>query len=180
MIFLFRAGAVAGFLLGESDTAFFEFETFGGDVFAVQVHPDFVGAHLEVEFRALSAEFGAFGEIGKTLESKELCVGVLSGSGECVRVFENGLVDFLREVGFFASVDGVEFVEGEALAGGDAAIDSLDASGFGPKALKRASGNLDSESFRAWFGDAVADFIGRAVLKPLCDLIDFLFGEAGE
>ena len=42
VIFLFRAGAVVGFLLGESDTAFFEFETFGGDVFAEGVHFEFV------------------------------------------------------------------------------------------------------------------------------------------
>jgi hypothetical protein len=27
---------------------------------------------------------------------------------------------------------------------------------------------------------AIADFIVGSVLKPLCDLIDFLFGEAGE
>ena len=44
----------------------------------------------------------------------------------------------------------------------------------------RATGDVQPESFRARFGDAIADFIVGAVLKPLCDLIDFLFGEAGE
>ena len=89
-------------------------------------------------------------------------------------------VDFLGKIGFFAGVDGVEFVEGELLAGGDAGVDSLDAGGFGPKALERASGDLDSESFGTGFGDSLDGVVVLAAFNPLGDLVDFLFGETGE
>ena len=180
LIFLYLGGAVAGFLLGESDTALFEFQTFVGDLFAEGVHFEFVLEFFAGQFRAFSAEFGAFGEIGQALEREELCGGVLAGSGLCVGVFQNGLMDVLGEIGLFGSVDGVEFAEGEPLAGGDPGIDPLDASGFGPKALERASGNLDSKSFGTRFGDALDGVVVLAAFDPFGDLVDFLFGETGE
>jgi hypothetical protein len=52
--------------------------------------------------------------------------------------------------------------------------------GFLEEALERSFRDDYAEAFRAWPGDAFADgIIGRA-MKPSCDLIDFILGEACE
>jgi hypothetical protein len=94
--------------------------------------------------------------------------------------FQDGVVDFFGEIGFFAGGDGFEFGEGEFLAGFEFAVDFGDGVFTGEKDLERLVRDGEAESFGARLGYPLADVIVVIMVKPLGDLVDFLFGEAGE
>ena len=94
--------------------------------------------------------------------------------------FEDGVVGFFGQVGFFAGADGIEFGEGEFGAGGDAGVDFIQAIEFGVEKLEWFAGDFEGEAFGARFGNALDDVIVCFGAEPFGDLADFFFGEGGE
>jgi hypothetical protein len=144
----FTAKLFVSEFLGDLQALALDLEALEGDFLAGKVHLDFV-----------FAVFGAGGEIGEALKGEELGGIVVFGGGELVCGFEDGVVGFFGQVGFFAGADGIEFGEGEFGAGGDAGVDFVEAIEFGVEKLEWFAGDFEAKAFGARFGNALDDVI---------------------
>ena len=165
-----------GEFFAEFQRAFGEGEAFIGDVLAVFGH--FLSVKVHLDF--VIAIFGAGWEVREALESEELGGSVVVLENAFVGGFQDGVVNFFREIGFFADGDRFEFGEGEFLAGFEFAVDFGDGVFTGEKDLERLVRDGEAEPFGAWLGYPLADMVVVIMVKPLSDLVDFLFGEGGE
>jgi hypothetical protein len=167
-------------LFGELKAAFFQCEMFGRHFFAEGVHIEFVVEFLPVEFGALGAEAGAFGEIGEALEGEELGGGEVFGTDGLAGGVDDGFVEFLRGARSLDVGEVFEFGISEFWAGANAVVQSAEERHPVVQGLEGFAGDVQAETFGTGFADAFEDVVEGVPGEPGEEIGDLGLGEGGK